>query len=254
MKAFSFRRTANRVPLAALAAVAALAAGCIRSESKLTLNADGTAAFEISYSMAEQTIKQLKAVRTLRDDLNQAGDAAPQPSWQDAFIDVFVDPVEERIREEIAKYEPYGVAAEKVEVQSRNNWRHVVIRIRCSDLPAMGKTHLFGEYGFSLARKDDGTYLMTRMQRCPPPPAKPDYDDPETARLLGSILAGYSIRISVQVPGRIVGGNAARTSLYSSDWDFDFNRDRDAMTKFQNHELKLQFQGKGLDLPLVKQE
>jgi hypothetical protein len=250
----SARTTANCLLSAALVSAAALSAGCIRSESKLTLNADGTAAFEISYSMAEQTINQIKAVRKLRDDLNQAGDAAQQPSWQDAFIDVFADPVEERIREEIAKYEPYGIAAEKVEVQSRNNWRYMLIKIRCSDLAAMGKTHLFREYGFSLERKDDGTYLMTRVQQCPPPPAKPDYDDPETARLLGSILSGYSIRISVQAPGRIVGGNATRVSLYSADWDFDFNRDHDAMTKFQNHELKLQFQGKGLELPLVKQD
>jgi hypothetical protein len=118
----------------------------------------------------------------------------------------------------------------------------------------MGKSKLFRQYGFSLSRNDDGTYLMARNQGGASAVEKPDFDDPETARLLGSILSGYSIRISAQVPGRIIGGNASRTSLYSADFDFDFNRDHDAMTAFQNQKLRLQFQGKGLNLPALQQD
>ena len=245
-------RSLGRILVPAL--LATFASGCIRSESKLVLNADGSAEFEISYSMAEQTITQLRAVRKLRDDLRAAaGDTSPD-DWQNAFLQAFTDPVEARVREELAKYEPYGVTVEKVDIQARNAWRYALIKVKCSDMAALGKTHLFKEYGFTLTRNPDDTYLMARDQNCVEPGVKPDFDDLETARTLGSVLAGFSIGISVQVPGRIIKNNASNVSLYSADWDFDFNRDRNAMTAFQNHKLRLQFQGKGLNLPALKQE
>jgi hypothetical protein len=236
------------------ALLAALVSGCIRSDSKLVLNADGSAEFEINYSMAEQAITQLRAVWKLRDDLRLAsGDTSPD-EWQDAFLQVFADPTEARVREELAKYEPYGVTAVKVDIQTRNAWRYAAIKVKCADLASFGQTHLFKEYGFTLTRNPDDTYLMARDQDCMDAGAKLDFNDPETASTLGSILAGFNIRISAQVPGRIISNNASRVSLYSADWDFDFNRNRDAMEAFQNHRLRLQFQGKGLNLPALKQE
>lgn len=235
----------------AILLVAALfACGCVRSESKLSLHGDGTADFEISYSMSEQTVTQLKAVRRLRDELHAAAGEtnAPLP-WQEAFLEVFSDPTEEGVREELAKYEPYGVTVRKVEIESRGGWRYARLQLECRDLAALAGSHMFKEYGFSMLRGQDDTVMLSRDQDGMAPGVNLDFADPETARTLGPVLAGFYVKIVAQVPGRIVKSNASRTSLYTAEWEFDFSRDRDAVTSFLNHKLRLVFQGKGMSLP-----
>ena len=233
--------------------VALVGCGCIRVDQSLTVNDDGSAEFKIAYSLAEQTITQLKAMRKLRDDLRAAAEDTTPLGWQDEFLYRYIDAVQDDIQDDLLQYAAHGLIIERVEVDTRNAWRHVKIEARCKDLAAMAKTPLFREYGFKLAKTEDGNYLMSRDMDTIDPARAPDFTNPEVARTLGPILAGFQVKMAAKVPGRILQANASQSSLYAAEWVFDFGRDSDAFTNFQRQKLRLVFQGRNLELPTLGQ-
>lgn len=237
--------------MAALALGAVGSAGCIRVEQSLTLREDGSAAFDVSYSMAEQTITQMKAVRKLRDQLAAADGTATPEEWQDKFVYLLLDPVEDTLRGELAKYQKHGVTVEKLQIETRNAWRHTKLTLACADLKALSATDLFKEYGFSLTKTDRGDYLFRRGTDRPGSDPPPDFSEPETHRLLVPIVGGFNVMLSVTVPGRIMESSATRHSLYTASWAFDFDRDPNAVAAYARHQMRITFQGRGLNLPEI---
>lgn len=237
----------------ALGLSAAFLLGCIRADQSLTINRDGSAEFDVTYSMAEQTITQLKAMRKLREELRAAADRPPTASADDDFLYLLIDPEEQDIRDELMKYEKDGLEIKEVETETRNAWRHTRIKLACKDINRIAKTPIFVKHGFSLVKTADDNYLLARSRNNVDAATAPDFADSETLRLLGPLLAGFNVTLGIRVPGRILKTNATRHSLYSAAWVFDFNRDHNAVTAFHNHKIRVVFQGKGLSLAEIRQ-
>jgi hypothetical protein len=236
---------------AAIVAAAVWGAGCIRVEQSLTLREDGSAGFEVSYSMAEQTVTQMKALRKLRDQLAAAEGITVTNEWQEAFVHLLLDPSEDALRGELAKYRKYGVTVEKLQVETRNAWRHTKLTLALTDLKALATSDLFKEYGFSLSKTERGDYLFRRGPDKPDTAPPPDFSDPETNRLLVPIVGGFNVMLGVTVPGRILESNATRHSLYTATYVFDFDRDPNAVAAYTRHRMQITFQGRGLNLPEI---
>ena len=229
-------------------------AGCIQLEQTLTLKNDGSGQFAVEYSLSEQTIEQIRAMYKLRQDLDQAAGRPAAVAPGARLLRLYLDPVEADLRNELKPYERAGVTAEKLKVESRGSERYVSLKLNFASLTELAKTDLFRSYGFSLARGPGGLYEMTHIAPGPKQARNADYTDAEATKLLAPVMGGFRAHVTAQVPGAIQKTNATRHSERTAVWTFDFADDPFAFVQFQQADLRIVFDGRGLDLPEVKQE
>lgn len=234
-----------------LAGLALFATGCVKVDQTLDIQKDASGSFGLTYSISEQAVTQMKAMLKLKEQMAMAaGETAPVTD-EDRHMGLVVSPVEDQIRREIKKYAEYGITLESLTVESRNAWRHVQLKVLFKNLADVAKTDFFPQYGFSLSRNSDGNYVFFRASE------NKDYNnsvnliDPETVNLLMPILAGFRIHTKINTPGKILETNAHRKSLYSAVWSFDFDSDPDSFWALQNQDMKIVFDGEGLNLPEI---
>lgn len=235
------------LPLALL-----LVSGCLRSSSTLTLKKDGSGTIDVDYSIAEQTIAQLKTMIKVQGGLAEAMDAEP-PIPESEYTRVFLDPSEEALRAEMKRYERYGVSVELLQVARRNARRSVRMKLRFRNLAEVAMTDVFADCGFSVTRKPDGNYLLYREGTRTAPEDSIDFSDPRTVRLLSPLLSGFNVVVTVNTPGRILESNATSKGPYTAGWEYDFDRDAKALQALQSNSMIVLFDGEGISLPTVKQ-
>lgn len=244
------RKTRSAVKLIGLALVLA-ACGCIRSETELTLNADGSAEFKIAYSMSEQVISQMKSVQRVRKELTEAADLPVTPSWEETFLFRFIDAESTGIERYLQGFTDKGVSFEDLEVTARNGWRHTSFLLKCRSVKELEDTDVFRAYGFSLTRTSNGDYILERKPKTANTTTPPDFQESETAKLLGPLLAGFNVNIAVTAPGRILRTTAPQNSMYKAIWAFNFDRDANAVLNYDKMHIYVHFLGRGLDLPEI---
>ena len=241
-----------RIMRIALLSFLILSVGCIRIEQTLTIKKDASGSCDIYYSMSEQTIVQLKAMLKLREQMAAASENISGLIQEDDFTRMLIDPIENDMRREIKKYEKYGITLERMKVESRNAWRHVRMKILFDNLEEAAKTDVFQEYGFSLSKNTNGNYLFYRKGENDDSKKTRKFSDHETVRLLTPLLGGFKVVLRLNTPGKILKTNAPQKSLYSAIWNFDFDKNPDAVLGLQNESLMLVFEGDGLNLPEIK--
>lgn len=238
--------------LALLGLVLCTTTGCPKLAQTLTLTETGSGSFEVSYSIPEQAIDQLKAMASLH---RQMVAASGQPfetdqGYEDAYL--FLDPDEDALRAKIGKYKANGVEIEQMNVQTRNAWRQVHLKIRFRDIGELAETDFFNDYGFSLYKSPKGNYVLYREA----PEAEHEYptnlDDPKISRSLTPILGGFNVTVHVNTPTQILKTNAQRHTAHTASWQFDYDRDPNAFVYLQKQTFMIVFDGRGLSLPQIK--
>jgi len=234
-----------------LAGLALLAAGCINIDQTLDIQKDASGSFDLIYSISEQAVTQIEAMLKLKEQMAMAaGETAPATD-EDRHVSLLLSPTEDQIRREIKKYAEYGITVESLTVESKNAWRHVQLKVLFKNLADVAQTDFFPQYGFSLSRNSNGDYVFFRANENKDYSTSMDLIDPETVSLLMPILAGFKIHTKINTPGRILKTNAHRKSLYSAVWSFDVDSDPDSLCALQNQDMKIVFDGEGLDLPEI---
>ena len=237
----------------AFALVLTVACGCIRLDQALTLREDGSGRLEVTYTISEQTIEQLRAIYKLREDMDGAAGRETQFTFGQRFLRMYLEPELGELREDLKAYERYGVTVDKLTVESRGASRHVAIKLNFSSLAEVAQTPLFKQYGFSLSKNADKDYVMARapMDRSPLP--ETDLSNAEATRVLSPLLSGFRVTMRVTTPGAIRATNAPKRSLRTAEWTFDFSDDPYALRTLQRIGPRVTFSGRGSDLPAVKQ-
>lgn len=224
--------------------------GCVKVEQAFDIGKDGSATLEVSYSMSEMTVDRMKAMIKLKHGMRMAVEDAEDtgPQWDELFL----NPIEVKIRLNIEKYKDYGISLEKLKVETRNAWRHVHLKVRFDDIAKAAKADFFSEYGFSLTKTSDGNYVLHRDPPNDEPMTTVDMADPETLKTVTPVLSGFRVTLKVGVPGTILKTNAHQQGLNTAIWDFDFNQNINALLAYQKQALDIAFEGKNLELPQVK--
>lgn len=218
-----------------------LAAGCLNMDQTITLNKDGSVAIETTYALSEKAITQFRAMYRLRDRMKTVAEGGAIDEEDAGRPPALLDPVEERLTRELDKYKPYGLTVDKLKIRSRNAWREVQLAVRIDNLEEFAKTDFFKTYGFELARTTDGNYVLSRTREVEKP--KLQRNDPETQKLISSVLSGFKATVRVNTPGRVLRTNGDRTSLFGVTWVFNFERNPDALWAAENQSMIILFEG-----------
>ena len=236
------------IPVVALT----LAAGCIKLNESLTLKEDGSGSLDVTYSIAEQTITQLKAMNKLRDQLAIVSGDPSDVAAKDDLSALFMDPVEDSMRKRLKGYEKFGITAPTVRVESRNAGRYVTLKLLFDNLANAAKADFFQEHGFFLSKNAKGNYLLNRPAEAPDGSTSMDFSDPESVKLLTPLLGGFKVVIKVNTPTKILDSNATEKAARSATWSFDFDKDPKAVLALQRQAFTVLFDGTGASLPAVK--
>jgi len=236
--------------------VAALMSGCVKMEEEFTIKPDGSGTVSLKYSIAEQSISQIHAMRVLTVELA----AAQAPSTNkpevvpDGFDRYLFDPVDNDLRALLRSYASYGVTAEKVEVRTHDARREVEIKADFKDLAQLSKTGLFKQYGFKLSRLQNGQYQLFRAAVTNDPEALAVFSDPESLRQVTPLLSGFNVSLNVRVPGKIIKSSAPERGVtpYSATWVFDFDREPKAFVDLQRQEFNVIFEAGNVRLPEIR--
>jgi hypothetical protein len=240
-----------RVAVFVLGAVSLVVAGCIQVDQTVTLSPDGSGTLEASYSVADQAVEQLHAMRKLTQQMAAAAGEAETEIKENELAYLLLDPTKEGLEQEINKYRKYGVTTEELKVESRNARKYVTLKLRFKNLAEFAKSDVFQTYGFSLNKNTQGDYVLDRPASFAAGAAETDFSSPEMVRLLTPMLGGFNVIVKVRPPGGILKTNAHRSSQYMATWSFDFDRDSNALMALQKQRMVILFDGRGLDLPKI---
>ncbi|MBN2302751.1 MAG: hypothetical protein JXN60_09580 [Lentisphaerae bacterium] len=227
-----------------------LSFGCIEAEQILTLAKDGSGTYELSYTIPEQTITQMKGVAQLERDISIAASNEKHRENSYDYTQLVLDPSENKIRSAIAKYAEFGLSIEQLRIQVKNAQHEVLLKVNFNDIAKLAETDFFAVHGFSLQKDQNGRYILSR-------PGignqfQPKELTPETIRTLTPILRGFKILTRIYTPGAIIRANSHRVGRYSATWNFDFDIDPNAMLNFQKQTIRILFDGKDISLPEIK--
>jgi hypothetical protein len=226
--------------------------GCLKVDQALSIRKDCSGTYEVNYSISEQAISQIKAMLKLQEQLTKLSGQPAERTRMDELWEVFLDPTEAGLRQEIQKYANYGIALSQLKVDTRNAWRYVNAKLAYKNLADVARADFFKEIGFSLTKNSDGSYLLHRPKETSQVQAARDLSDPNTERMLTPILGGFRVATKINTPGRILKTNAPERLAFTALWDFDFDKDPNAILALQNLEINIVFDGSGLDLPAIQ--
>lgn len=218
----------------------ALSASCLRVEQTLTLKPDGSGTFALRYGMSLEDIEEMK--RMAQQAAEAEGlDAAV--ATQSPF-----DFDEEQVRADFEEYKSSGVALEKVRSEVIDGWKYLDLEIRFESLKGFAETEFVSDRGFTLIRQEDGNYEFRQ--------AAPPSDDSLAAEGVGDMMAeimkGFHATVRVVAPARVLESNADARDDRTATWEFDLARDPKALDRARRMDLRMVFEGQGLELPELK--
>ncbi|MBL7076205.1 MAG: hypothetical protein ISS31_01930 [Kiritimatiellae bacterium] len=231
-----------------VAAFALSSAGCIKFSKTLTLNDDGSGVIDITYTLPEETVTQISGMMKLADELADAA-GEPPPGDSHGYLELLLNPSENRIKRKVDSYKIDGLVLKKVKVESRDGSRQVELQLTFKRITDLAQTDFFTDQGFTLSRVQGGNYRLERKGTPVSSSPPVDMEDPQIARLLTPVLGGFDATIGVKTPGRILQANTTRRSLRQAVWNFEFNRDAEDFRAFYTKDLIVIFEGAGLSLP-----
>lgn len=235
----------------AFVGLALIVTGCIDVDQQWIINRDGSVRMEMSFSMAEQTIDQLKGVNRLEDEIARMSGETPGPKKPPDLLDLFLDPNVGRLREELKKYEPYGVRVESLMVETQSSRRYVRMALYMRDLAALAKTTFFQEHGFSLTKTAEGDYNLYRESETLTTDPGVDLTTPEMTKVLMPFLGGFKVLVKVTTPAPIKRTSAPKHTMHTATWYYSYNDDPTAFSAFHNHRMMIAFSGKDMNLPEI---
>lgn len=248
------RARALRISLLHLAALlgVCMLSGCLTVDQELSLRETGGGTFHVSYSITQRAIDQIRTMLRLRESLASAS-GIPEDGMTEEELHFLLDPNEERIRNELKKYEANGITIDRLVVDNRPDSHHVRIELSFDDLQKASQADFFSEYGFSLYRNQQGNYVLFRAgHREDVEESSMNFADPAVSRMLSPLLGGFRYVMAITAPRNILDTNAPRQSQFTATWTYDFDRDPNALVALQSDDLKVVFDGEGVRLPRIR--
>ncbi len=225
--------------------------GCLKVKQTLTLNKNGSGIIAVKYSISERAVNQLNSMRKLQEQMQQLT-GNKNNSEESRYVYMFLNPNEKEIRKELESYAEYGVKIKKLQVNTRNAWRHVDLKVTFDDLKKLSQIPAFGYMGFSLVKNKNGNYVFYRANTPDKNIKQPDLTNDTILRQLSPILSGFNFTFILRTPGTVLRTNADRKSTFASMWSFDFDKDPQSIAKLQRNKFITIFSSSGIDIPEIR--
>ncbi len=226
----------RRLSLLAVLVLLGAAAGCLRVDQVLTLEADGGGTMEMTYGLRVEDLKQLEAM--------SQGVVDPETGEPVAVLPFSFS--EDQIRRDFEEAGMEGIKLERVTSSESDGWRSIRMVVRFASLAALAQTEFLADRQVSLVRREDGAYVF---QQAPPRDAAMSEEDLESARaMMSGALKGFRAVLKIRVPGDIVESNGDVVEGREATWTLDVAQQEDALERAQRLAMKVVFKGEGLSL------
>jgi hypothetical protein len=229
---------------AVMAGLALAATGCVRIDSTLDLNADGSGKWRLIYSMPPHMIKQAETAAVLAAELRRAGgdtNAVPEPLDLPMLFDEVV------IRNRFVPLAEQGIILNRIEVKPRGGWPSVDLKVQFASLEALLKLPFFADCGASFRREADGTARLTLVAPQMGVTEKvPDLTSTDVSMSVAPFLRGMSVVSRIGLPADIRNTNAGLNDGRRATWEWDFDRDTAAMSRLNQAKMIIIFDSAGM--------
>jgi hypothetical protein len=246
----SFAHPAIRRTLAGCAGIAllgCLAGGCLKIEPQLTLNADGSGTLLLQYGMTEAALDRVKIAQNISRELAFAANPSNPPAVSAALPLLFSD---NELRRTLQPFAARGIVAKNIKLDTRREWRTVQLELVFKDIRAVFDLPFFKDCAIQLAREAEGVYrLNVQTPKLSRLGTLPDLTDKSNRETLSLLLAGLAVTVRVNAPAEVVATNAGRKTPRAGMWEFDFDRDPQALQRLDGYLLTMAFRSRGVNLP-----
>lgn len=225
-----------------LLAVVALS-GCVHVDQAITLNKDGSGRLEVSYGMSLGDLEQMQALTESAGGGEKDKTASATP----------FDFREEDIRKDFEEYARFGVKLDSVKTEEKDGWKYIHLKVAFRNLAGLAKTELVADRAVSLSKDAEGRYVFRQAVGEALPDVQAEGGDGESASaVMAGLMKGFRARVRVSVPGPIVESSGARIEGQTAEWEYDLEKDPKAVERLQRADMRVVFEGGGLDLPELK--
>jgi hypothetical protein len=227
----------------ALAGLALAATGCIKIDSTLDLNANGSGKWHLIYSMPPHMVKQVQNANVLTADLRRAGgdtNAMPEP----LDIPLLFDEV--TLRNRFVPLAAQGITLERLEVKPRGGWTAVDMKVQFTSLEKLLNLPFFADCGATFRRDPDGTGRLALVAPQLGLEEKvPDLTPPDVSMSVSPFLRGMLVAVRIGLPGDIRNTNAGQSNGRRATWEWDYERDPLALNRLNKTKMIVIFDGAG---------
>jgi len=220
----------------------ALLTGCIHVEQILTLKPDGSGELHVTYGMSKDDIAQMQEM--------SKGAMAEEGVSNDVAAASPFDFNEADIREDFKAYEEHGVTLNSVRTEESNNWKFVYLDIGFKSLAGLSRTDFVSDRTISLAKTAEGRYVFRQAASgAQDKAAREGVDQESIDTMMAGMMKGFHATMTVRTPGKILKTNAGQSDEQSATWDFDLEKDPQALQRAQKLDMQVEFDGTGIEIP-----
>ena len=218
-------------------------AGCLKIDSTVELNTDGSGKWRLKYAMPQHMIRQVDYARELARDLEQAGTTGVASRVQEPLdLPLIFD--ETRIKERFRPLLAQGIRLKSLQVKSMSGWQHVDLTIQFDRFETLMKLPFLAECGAALKKQADGTFmLILQAPDLSGGGSLPDASDPFVAANLSPFLSGMSVVSRVEIPTAIRRTNSAVSDARRGTWEWDVDKDLKTIERLDKAQMILVFDG-----------
>ena len=211
-------------------------------EQNLTINPDGSGTLDVTYGMPLETIAQMESLS------KEA--AAMEGVTNEVETKSLFDFKEEDIRNDFKDYEKQKVFLESVSSTESNGWKFIHLRVKFANLSGLAKTELVADRSLSLVKNEDGSFTFKQAvpEGAGELPNMEGVDQATINQMMVQMMKGFHAALSVHTPGKILETNAEQHDDQSATWEFDLEKDPQALERAQKLNTFVKFDGQGLDL------
>lgn len=219
-----------------MVALVAFTIGCLRIEQDVVINRDGSGKFQMTYGMQEQMVRQMEAMEAMQ---------AFEENGDDEEVSPFNFNLEQ-VRESMKKYEEHGLKVRNVSSETKDDWRYMKIQLEFDSIAALAKTEFFEDSNMKLNKVGDRYVFEMKSEE-----EEPDEMSAQMMEQMAPMFAGMRVAMNIRVPGRIVEHNATEVKGQTASWVFDVDKDPGAYQKIQQMNIRVVFEGEGIELPNI---
>ena len=218
--------------------------GCIHVEQILTLKGDGSGELHVTYGMSKADIVKMQ-------EMSKSAMSEEGVSDEVAAASPF-DFNEDDIRSDFKAYEQDGVTLTSVRTEETNDWKYVYLEIAFKSLAGLSKTDFISDRTISLVKTAEGHYVFQQAASGAQEAAPEGADQDAVNTMMAGMMKGFHATMKVRTPGKVLTTNAGTSDEQSATWDFNLETDPQALQRAQKLDMRVEFDGTGLDIPEFK--
>lgn len=213
--------------------------GCVKIDTTLSLDRDGSGSMRAIYGMPTYIIKQAELMRQLSASLDVAAGKTNviSPALDIPFL------YDEAILK--AKFEGMakdGIKLEAINLHEQGGWNYVDFTLKFKTLESLFKQSLFNDIGVSLKHLDDASCKLTiNLPHVGNAAEIASVVSQENINKLTPFLNGLRVASHLTLPGDLRNSNSQISSGRHATWEWDFDKDSQALARLARDKMIVVF-------------